>query len=82
MKGLLRKAARFHHRFPALIDAKAVLGAASKGRTSAPAVRGVVRHIGALLRASNGLPRLVYVPTEHNPADGPSRGNRRRHLCV
>ena len=28
--------------------------------------------------AGDLLVRLLYVPTEHNPADGPSRGVRRR----
>lgn len=79
VKWLVRRSSHFHHRLVVLIDAKAVLGAASKGRTSAPAIRGVVRHIGALLLATGTLLRLVYVPTEHNPADAPSRGKRRRH---
>ena len=74
LKWLLRSTARFNHRLVILVDAKAVLGAASKGRTSAPAIRGVMRHLGALLLATNSLLRLVYVPTEHNPADAPSRG--------
>ena len=38
----------------------------------------MLRHIGALLLATNTLLRPVYVPTEHNPADAPSRGKRRR----
>lgn len=79
LKWLCRRPSHFHHRLVVLIDAKAVLGAASKGRTSAPAIRGVVRHIGALLLATGTLLRLVYVPTEHNPADAPSRGKRFRH---
>ena len=76
IKWLLRSPARFHRRLVILVDAKAVLGAATKGRTSAPGIRGVMRHIGALLMASNCLLKLVYVPTEHNPADAPSRGKR------
>ncbi|CAK9072935.1 unnamed protein product [Durusdinium trenchii] len=31
-----------------------------------------MRHLRALLLATNSLLRLVYVPTEHNPADAPS----------
>jgi hypothetical protein len=61
---------------PILVDAKAVLGAAANGRTSAPGIRGTIRHIGALAMATNSLLKLIYVPTEHNPADAPSRGVR------
>jgi len=77
LKWLLRSPSNFHHRLPVLIDAKAVLGAAAKGRTSAPGVRGTIRHIAALLLGTNSLLRLVYVPSEHNPADKPSRGLKR-----
>jgi len=76
LKWLLRTPKHFHHRLPILIDAKAVLGAAAKGRTSAPGVRRTIRHIGALTMATNSLLRLVYVPSEDNPADAPSRGLR------
>ena len=79
LKWLLRTSRRFHHRLVVLVDAKAVLGAASKGRTSAPGIRGIMRNIGALLLASNCLLRLVYVPTEYNPADAPSRGKQILH---
>ena len=74
LKWLLRSNKHFHKRLVILVDAKAILGAASKGRTSAPGIRGVLRHIGGLLLATNSLLRLVYVPSEHNPADAPSRG--------
>ena len=50
------------HELVILVDAKAVLGAATKGRTSASGIRGVMRHIDALLLASNCLLKLVYVP--------------------
>ena len=76
LKWLLRTPKRFHHRLVVLVDAKAILGAASKGRTSAPGIRGVIRHIGGLLLATNCLLRLVYVPSEYNPADAPSRGRQ------
>ena len=46
LKWLLRKRGNFHHRLAILIDAKAVLGAASKGRSSAPLIRGIVRQMG------------------------------------
>ena len=78
LKWLLRKRGNFHHRLAFLIDAKAVLGATSKGRSSAPVIRGIVRQIGALLMATNCLFRGIYVPSEHNPADEPSRGKWHR----
>lgn len=74
LKWLLRKPANFHHRLVLLVDAKAVLGAAVKGRTSAPGLRRCLRQIGALSLATNSLLRIVYVPSEYNPADAPSRG--------
>lgn len=80
LKWVLRTPKRFNHRIVILIDAKAVLGAVTKGRMSAPGIRGILRRIAALLLATNALARLVYVPTEHNPADAPSRGKRARHL--
>ncbi|CAE6938118.1 HET-E1 [Symbiodinium sp. CCMP2592] len=78
VKWALRSKRNFNRRIVVLVDAKAVLGAATKGRTSAPVIRGVLRKLAALLLSTNSLLRLVYVPTEHNPADAPSRGRRRR----
>ena len=73
LKWLLRKRGNFHHRLAILIDAKTVLGAASKGRSSAPLIRGIVRQMKPLM-VTNCLLRSIYVPSEHNPADEPSRG--------
>ena len=61
-----------------MVDAKAVLGAASKGRSSSPSLLRVMRAIGAHCLAGDLLLRLLYVPSEHNPSDGASRGKRRR----
>lgn len=77
-KWLLRTAKHFHRRLVVLIDAKAILGAACKGRSSARTLRGIMRQLGSLLLATNSLLRLVYIPSEHNPADAPSRGRRKR----
>lgn len=79
VKWLLRKPAHFHHRMVVLVDAKAILGAVAKGRSSAPAIRGILRRIAVLLLCTGSLLRLIYVPSEHNAADAPSRGRRRRH---
>ena len=73
------RARRNHHkRLAVLVDAKAIIGAVAKGRTNAPGLRGVVRALGAYQMASDVLLRLIYIPTDHNPADLPSRGTRCR----
>ena len=74
LKWVGRNWRKHHKRLVVLVDAKAVLGAAAKGRSSAPALRGVIRAIAAHSLASDLLLRLVYVPSEDNPADAPSRG--------
>ena len=71
------RAARSHHsRLPVLVDAKAVLGAASKGRSSSSALRGSLRALAANVLAADILLRLIYVPSECMPADAASRGKR------
>ena len=57
-----------------LVDAQAVLFACAKGRSSAPTLRFELGRIAALSLAGNGLVRFIYVPSEYNPADAPSRG--------
>ena len=78
LRWLLRSAARHSKRIVMLIDAKAALSAVAKGRTSAPAFQRTLCSIDALLLAGNVLLRPVYIPSEDNPADAPSRGRRRR----
>ena len=65
-----------HHsrRVPILVDAQAVLGAAAKGRTSANSFKRDMQRIAAVTLASDILPAYVYIPSEENPADAPSRG--------
>ncbi len=79
LKWVLRSSKkRFGHRVVVLVDAKAVLGAAAEGRTSAPALRGILRRIAAILLGTNTLLRLLYVPSDEGPADAPSRGHAER----
>ena len=74
---------RLHHtRSPYLLDAKAILAAAAKGRSSARAIARNFRCTGALQLAANILPRHVYVPSEDMSADEPSRGIRHRRQPV
>ena len=56
------------------MDAQAVLGAITKGRSSAERIRRDVSNVAALCLAGDILLRSVYVPSEDNPADEPSRG--------
>ena len=78
LKWLLRSPSKHAHRVVALVDAQAVLGAAAKGRTSALTLKREIRKVAAFTLAGDFLMRYVYVPSEDNPADAPSRGIRRR----
>ena len=82
LKWLARSRSKHHRKVVVLVDAKAVLGAAAKGRTSAPGLRSVVRSIGAHTLACDLLVRLVYIPSEDNPADAPSRGKHRLFRAI
>ena len=78
VRWLLRSVANQSKRITVLVDAKAVLGAAAKGRSSARALQSGIRKLAALQLGGDVLLRLVYVPSEDNPADAPSRGRRLR----
>ena len=58
-----------------LVDATAMLGAASKSRTSAPTLARDMDRVAALTLAGDLDVSYVYVASEWNPADDPS-GNR------
>ena len=57
-----------------LLDARAVLGAFAKGRSSAPSLFRAVRQAAALQLAGDLVVRWVYITSESNLADAPSRG--------
>ena len=78
LKWVCRHPKKHGHKLPFLIDAKVVVGAVTKGRSSARSLRTCLRSIAAHVMAANLLPRLVYIPSESNPADLPSRGRRKR----
>ena len=80
LRWLLRSVARHSKRTTILIDAQVVLGAVRKGRSSAPSLKRDLRFIGALIIGGDLLLRCLYVPSEDNPADAPSRGVVRKHL--
>ena len=71
-------ATRGDERIAMLIDAKAVLSAIAKGRTGFSAFRRTLASLNAHLLAADILLRPVYIPSEDNPADAPSRGVRMR----
>ena len=78
VKWLLRSTKRHAKRTVVLIDAKALVGAATKGRTSAASTQREIRQLAALTLAGDLHMRYIYVPSEDNPADAPSRGKLSR----
>ena len=74
LEWLGRNAKNLSHRVVLLVDAKAILGAVAKGRSSARTIRRLVARISALTLALDISLYLLYVPSEWNPADAPSRG--------
>ena len=80
MVGLLRHLARsranWSRRVLILTDSMATLGAIGKGRSSVPSFLRLCRHISAISLGFGMLPYMRYIPSELNPADGPSRSVR------
>ena len=78
MVGLLRHLARsranWRKRVLILVDSMATIGAISKGRSSSPPLLRLCRQITAISLMFGIIPVLRYIPSELNPADGPSRG--------
>ena len=59
--------------FLLLTDSSASLGALNKGRSSVPGMLARCRKSAALALAHDVHPRIAFIPTDFNPADGPSR---------
>ncbi len=75
----LSRAVRHHfRRHLILLDAKAIIGALQKGRSSSRKLGRLLQRVGAYTLACDFAPRFLYVPTEDMPADAPSRGVRAR----
>lgn len=55
-------------------DSGVVVCAAMKGRSSSPQLARILRQCAAVQFACGLWPSSSWVPTDHNPADGPSRG--------
>jgi len=73
-----RTATRHSSRVVVAIDARAVLGAARKGRSSAPTLKRAIMRVAATCLAADLQLMTLWVPSAHNPADAPSRGKRLR----
>lgn len=61
------------HKILFLCDSAAVIGAASKGRSSAFSFTPPLRRFAAVCLCFLSVPVLRWVPSDYNPADGPSR---------
>ena len=57
-----------------LMDSAVVVGAVSKGRSSSYSLLVLLRRLSALCLAGGLIICPVWIPSESNPADGPSRG--------
>ena len=68
-----------HHgtRVPFFIDSQACLGALAKGRSSSRKLNRICRRVAAYVCAARLKVSWLWVPTDHNPADAPSRHFRR-----
>jgi hypothetical protein len=56
-----------------LSDSQVVIGAVTKGRSSSPQLLRRLRTVSALVLAGGIRLSVRWVPSEFNPADGPSR---------
>ena len=76
LRWFLRKRSSHGKRLPVLVDARAFIGVAAKGRTSARSISLDLKRIAVVTFSIDLLPSYVYVPSEDNPADAPSRNVR------
>ena len=74
-----RKVANFSTVYLHLVDSQVALGIFTKKRTSSRLLQRVIRRANALCLAAHLYPVLVYVRSELNPADAPSRGGALRN---
>ena len=74
LEWLLRRRDRHSRRAVMLVDAQAIIGALAKGRTSARSIISPIRKAAALSLAGDLSVHYLYIPSESNPADKPSRG--------
>lgn len=75
IKHVLGRQSGFSKRHLVLSDYMSAIGAIGKGRGKTFGLRHVTQQIGALLLGSGSSVNLRWIPSEMNPADGPSRGS-------
>ena len=78
LRWLTRDVSSHETRVTFLVDAKAVVGALRKGRTSAHTLKRALRRCAAIAVAADLLMHVAYVPSESNPSDWASRGLQKR----
>ena len=76
LKWVLRSSARHKARVVVLVDSRVVVGATTKGRSGSLSLNAFLKRIAALCFAGGIELVIIFVPTEYNPADYPSRGLR------
>ena len=76
VKHKLRSADGFHRRHLFLSDSISAVCSIDKGRGGSFKMRRVTQQLGALFMVSGSTGHFRWVPSEWNPADGPSRGSR------
>ena len=74
LKAPARKSGNFNTVFLHLVDSQVALGVFMKRRSSSRLLQRVLRRANVLCLACNLLPIFIYVRSELNPSDAPSRG--------
>eukprot|EP00971_Amphidinium_carterae_P218281 4332578-Amphidinium_carterae.1 len=69
----LRDPSMVNHRFVHAVDSQVALGVLVKGRSSSIMLNRILRKINSTILAGNLLPSYVFIRTDLNPADAPSR---------
>ena len=72
-KWRMRRVSEIRGRFGHLLDSQVCIGVLCKGRSSSQILRRVLRKCAALLMAASAQGVYLYVRSEDNPADRPSR---------
>ena len=78
LKARTRNAKNFSMAYVHLVDSQVALGIFTKRRTSSRLLQRVIRRANCICLSANLLPVFLYVRSELNPADAPSRGQNRK----
>ena len=77
-KWLARQPTLHHRRVPFFVDSQACLGAFAKGRSPSRKLNRIVKRTAAYINAADLRMSWLWVKTDCNPADKPSRVRERR----